>query len=305
MKKNLLFAAALFMSVAASAQTVVWPCTSTTEDGKNAASVDKKATVTGSETIEAKDITWGVGILEPNTVQRTHKNATGESLNYFEDASIAVTKWVPAVASDAAIKNLDEAMGAGQYVDFKISETDNTKYLDIKKIAFNVARYGTDAVRINAKLLIGSDEAGETETNWLFTDDTWETYAGGEGFWTKDDGTEGAIPGYGPAREDATKANTNDKNEDGFSNIVIPVTTDLIPSDAYEVTLRICVYGIGNNKAMGLNNVTFTSEGSGTGISNITADENADAPAYNIAGQRVNANAKGLIIKNGKKYVNQ
>lgn len=45
--------------------------------------------------------------------------------------------------------------------------------------------------------------------------------------------------------------------------------------------------------------------GSGTGISNITAAENADAPAYNIAGQRVNANAKGLVIKNGKKYVNQ
>lgn len=43
----------------------------------------------------------------------------------------------------------------------------------------------------------------------------------------------------------------------------------------------------------------------GTGISNITADENADAPAYNIAGQRVNANAKGLVIKNGKKYVNK
>lgn len=44
----------------------------------------------------------------------------------------------------------------------------------------------------------------------------------------------------------------------------------------------------------------------GTGIADINADVNdADAPAYNLAGQRVNANAKGLVIKNGKKYVNK
>ena len=44
----------------------------------------------------------------------------------------------------------------------------------------------------------------------------------------------------------------------------------------------------------------------GTGIANINADVNdANAPAYNLAGQRVNANAKGLVIKNGKKYVNK
>lgn len=31
----------------------------------------------------------------------------------------------------------------------------------------------------------------------------------------------------------------------------------------------------------------------------------ANAPAYNLTGQRVNTNAKGLVIKNGKKYVNK
>lgn len=38
------------------------------------------------------------------------------------------------------------------------------------------------------------------------------------------------------------------------------------------------------------------------GINDITVDE-ADAPAYNIAGQRISAPVKGIIIKNGKKYV--
>lgn len=45
----------------------------------------------------------------------------------------------------------------------------------------------------------------------------------------------------------------------------------------------------------------------GTGISGVVVDnaDDADAPAYNIAGQRVNRNAKGLVIINGKKYINK
>ena len=300
MKKQLLFTAAMFVSIATSAQTVVYPCTSTSEDGKNATAVNNDATIEGSTSIEAVTISWGSGIKEPSTCQKTHKNLGGESLNYFEDGTTCITKWVPVVASDAAIKNLEEAYSAGQYIDFKISETDNTKYLDIKSIAFNAARYGTDAVRINAKLLIGSDGAGETETEWLFTGDTWESYTGGEGFWTEATGAEGEIPGYGPAREDATKDNTNDKNVDGFSNIVIP-TSDIIPADAYEVTLRICFYGIGNNKAMGLNNVTFTSENISAGVENVRVDTpSVDARTYNLGGR---AAKSGLLIQKGKKYI--
>ena len=41
-----------------------------------------------------------------------------------------------------------------------------------------------------------------------------------------------------------------------------------------------------------------------TGINNITTEAtDANAPAYNLAGQRVGKNAKGVLIKNGKKYV--
>ena len=41
-----------------------------------------------------------------------------------------------------------------------------------------------------------------------------------------------------------------------------------------------------------------------TGINHISAAvDSADAPAYNLAGQRVGKNAKGVLIKNGKKYV--
>ncbi len=43
--------------------------------------------------------------------------------------------------------------------------------------------------------------------------------------------------------------------------------------------------------------------GGTTGIENVENVENVNAPAYNVAGQRVNANVKGLIIKGGKKFI--
>ena len=50
----------------------------------------------------------------------------------------------------------------------------------------------------------------------------------------------------------------------------------------------------------------FTYElSTSTGISSVENEVSADAATYNVAGQRVNANAKGLVIKNGKKFVNR
>ncbi|MBR1463679.1 MAG: Ig-like domain-containing protein [Prevotella sp.] len=43
--------------------------------------------------------------------------------------------------------------------------------------------------------------------------------------------------------------------------------------------------------------------GSTTGINKATVEGAEDAPAYNIAGQKVNASYKGIVIKNGKKVI--
>ena len=45
--------------------------------------------------------------------------------------------------------------------------------------------------------------------------------------------------------------------------------------------------------------------GSSTGITSVENAVEADAATYNVAGQCVNANAKGIVIKNGKKYINR
>ncbi len=48
----------------------------------------------------------------------------------------------------------------------------------------------------------------------------------------------------------------------------------------------------------------FVFGGNPTGIKTIMASEdNADAPLYNLAGQRVGKSYKGIVIRNGKKYV--
>lgn len=39
------------------------------------------------------------------------------------------------------------------------------------------------------------------------------------------------------------------------------------------------------------------------GIENIMADEDVNAPAYNMAGQKVGSDAKGIVIKGGKKFI--
>ncbi len=49
---------------------------------------------------------------------------------------------------------------------------------------------------------------------------------------------------------------------------------------------------------------TFTiTRGGEAGISTVKADANVNAPAYNLAGQKVSESYKGIVIMNGKKVV--
>ena len=54
-----------------------------------------------------------------------------------------------------------------------------------------------------------------------------------------------------------------------------------------------------NNQIYSINGATAA------GVKNITVEQNVNAPAYNIAGQRVNDAYKGIVVKNGKKYLNK
>lgn len=55
---------------------------------------------------------------------------------------------------------------------------------------------------------------------------------------------------------------------------------------------------------LGFGGFEFTT--GSTGISEVAASvEKTDAPVYNLAGQRVSSDTKGLLIKNGKKFINK
>lgn len=60
-----------------------------------------------------------------------------------------------------------------------------------------------------------------------------------------------------------------------------------------------------NNTPQVTNSSIYSLNGVVSGVDNITVDENVDAPAYNVAGQRVNDAYKGIVVKNGKKYLNK
>jgi hypothetical protein len=49
--------------------------------------------------------------------------------------------------------------------------------------------------------------------------------------------------------------------------------------------------------------ISKTLIGAGTGINRVNAEKVADNAIYNLAGQKVNASYKGVVIKNGKKFL--
>ena len=71
----------------------------------------------------------------------------------------------------------------------------------------------------------------------------------------------------------------------------------------------VVVYGklvnYNNNTPQVTNSSIYSVNGVVSGVDNITVDKNVDAPAYNVAGQRVNDAYKGIVVKNGKKYLNK
>lgn len=80
------------------------------------------------------------------------------------------------------------------------------------------------------------------------------------------------------------------------------------PKDyTYTLTEDATVLKLGRKGGTGTNITKLTVvRGGATGINSAVAEvesADADAPAYNLAGQKVGANAKGIIIKDGKKYI--
>lgn len=74
----------------------------------------------------------------------------------------------------------------------------------------------------------------------------------------------------------------------------------------FNATAGETYYIFNKSTQIGFSGFEFTPS-SGTGISEVTVETEADpnAPIYNLAGQRVSKDTKGILIQNGKKFINR
>ena len=92
-------------------------------------------------------------------------------------------------------------------------------------------------------------------------------------------------------------------------NVVDPVIVYNATNNQYELVTNFLVNATYTDRSFFLRryNIGSVIDAVPTGIDTVKADTkfNADAPAYNMAGQRVNNSFKGMIIKDGKKFMNK
>lgn len=72
----------------------------------------------------------------------------------------------------------------------------------------------------------------------------------------------------------------------------------------WQVKKDVNYYLLGNSTSFGIYGFFF-DETDPAGITAVTEAEKLDGPVYNLAGQRVDKNYKGVVIQNGKKYMNK
>ena len=292
MKKNLLLVAALFCSVAMSAQTT-WSGSSTLSGSDLAQPVNIAASATASN-INASDISWGDGISTPAKGQKNYTDISGSGVPYIGDGTEGVIKWQPTVASGEECKTLEGVYATNQYVSFKIAINNDVDFVTLKNVTFDSMRFGTDAVRINARLFATGDMSGAYETDWLITEENCPTLTNGTAAWIPIDETGATTPIVGcvPSRE---KAESPNSTLTGRSSFNIPVPSNF-PEDAIDAELRIYVYGIASNKQFGLLDVKMNTV-DGTGIQdNVSIDESVAAKYYTVSGIEVQEPVKGINI---------
>lgn len=262
MKKTLLFSAAFFATIAASAQTIVWPSTVNRETKE----ANLSATVTGSETITATDITLGadikIGDKDGANAVTAVKNTTGENLQ-FPSETEGMISWRTINGNvDDAEATADLAEGAGAYIDFTIEEGDiNKTFAGMSSFEFDVTKVGTDAIRINVKLIGEGDT--NVDTGWLINADNAKSF--GDEYQAdydaeaknKDYPWDEAANGYNPSRNDGSKGVSGGANANGISHVKLAVPAEFAASNPYKVTLRIAIIKCANNKDLAVNAVTF------------------------------------------------
>ena len=109
----------------------------------------------------------------------------------------------------------------------------------------------------------------------------------------------------GTTWKDGEEKNLNELNQPKFGWFVF----DAKANETYYVFIPTSQFGFRSYEFTPGASIDDYTPKDPTGIiaikDDVTNAVNVNAPVYNLAGQKVNANAKGLLIKNGKKFMNK
>ena len=271
MKKSLLFVAAIFAALTANAQQT-WHCVN---DGDQFEVQENKVVITpgtskstaGEHTQVAADV-FGDNIkvfLCDGGADWTVKNEKATAGTFVASNGVEYSKSYIQGGTNGSAGSLDKGGTESAHIEVEA--------LVDGKLAV-AAKYGK-----NKPIWAASVETATYEDVIDYLDLTAQNNMGVWGQYIKDDGTLG----------DAVAATAT-------ADVYSALEYDLKAGNTY-------FFWVSGSKIM-LCGLTFTA-GAGTGINGITVDgaDNANAPVYNLAGQRVSKDAKGILIQNGKKFI--
>ena len=265
MKKSLLFVAAMFMAVCANAQGQ-W----------NAVSADDVAQVKEDKTI-----------ISHGTVKSKAGEMTQVAQNEIQNATVFITDggadWEVMSKDDNTFESQGKTwstnyiQGGTNGVDASLEKAGTTSaHVEFTPAVagkvYVAAKYGCKKKIWTAKVPNSVIEAEELDFAAMgdYATDVWGQYITADG---------------GLAAEQATDA-----------DVYAALAYDVEPGYTY-------FFWVSGSKIM-LCGLAFDTNGDVNGISNVVAPEaDANAPIYNLAGQRVSSNFKGIAIQNGKKFV--
>lgn len=265
MKKSLLFVAAMFMAVCANAQGQ-W----------NAVGADDVAQVKEDKTV-----------ISHGTVKSKAGEMTQVAQNEIQNATVFITDggadWEVMSKDDNTFESQGKTwstnyiQGGTNGVDASLEKAGTTSaHVEFTPAVagkvYVAAKYGKSKKIWTAKVPNSVIEAEELDFAAMgdYATDVWGQYITADG---------------GLAAEQATDA-----------DVYAALAYDVEPGNTY-------FFWVSGSKIM-LCGLAFDASGDVNGISNVVAPEaDANAPIYNLAGQRVSSNFKGIAIQNGKKFV--
>ena len=265
MKKSLLFVAAMFMAVCANAQGQ-W----------NAVGADDVAQVKEDKTV-----------ISHGTVKSKAGEMTQVAQNEIQNATVFITDggadWEVMSKDDNTFESQGKTwstnyiQGNTNGVDASLDKAGTTSaHVEFTPAVagkvYVAAKYGCKKKIWTAKVPNSVIEAEELDFAAMgdYATDVWGQYITADG---------------GLAAEQATDA-----------DVYAALAYDVEPGYTY-------FFWVSGSKIM-LCGLAFDTNGDVNGISNVVAPEaDANAPIYNLAGQRVSSDFKGIAIQNGKKFV--